>query len=63
MIYPYIGQTTPYPPRFWHSQGGSALVRNFLFFIFLFFFVKYSAFLNSAFLPNFEHFPEYHIYF
>ena len=31
------------PPRFWHSQGGSALVRNFLFFFF-FFFVKYSDF-------------------
>ena len=50
------------PPRFWHSQGGSALFRNFLFFYFLFF-VKYSDFSNSAFLPNFEHFPEYHIYF
>nr|DAV94181.1 MAG TPA: hypothetical protein [Caudoviricetes sp.] len=34
----------------------------FYFFIF-YFFVKYSNFLNSAFLPNFEHFPEYHIYF
>ena len=62
VIYRYIGQITPHPPRFWHSQGGSALVRNFSFFIFLFF-VKYSDFLNSAFLPNFEHFPEYHIYF
>ena len=57
----YRANCTPYP-RFWHSQGGSALVRNFLFFIFLFF-VKYSDFSNSAFLPNFEHFPEYHIYF
>ena len=50
------------PPRFWHSQGGSALVRFFLFFYF-FIFVKYSDFSNSAFLPNFEHFPEHHIYF
>lgn len=29
----YRANCTP-PPRFWHSQGGSALVRNFLFFIF-----------------------------
>ena len=35
VIYDYIGQTTPHPPRFWHSQGGSALFRKF--FIFLFF--------------------------
>ena len=35
VIYTYIGQTTPHPPRFWHSQGGSALFRKF--FIFLFF--------------------------
>lgn len=32
------------------------------FFIF-YFFVKYYDFNNSAFLPNFEHFREYHIYF
>ena len=57
----YRANHTP-PPRFWHSQGGSALVRNFLFFYFLFF-VKYSDFSNSAFLPTFEHFPEHHIYF
>jgi hypothetical protein len=50
------------PPRFWHSQGWSALVRNFFIFYFLFF-VKYSDFSNSAFLPNFEHFLEHHIYF
>lgn len=25
------------PPRFWHSQGGSALFRNFLFFLFFYF--------------------------
>ena len=62
VIYGYIGQIAPYPPHFWHSQGGSALVRNFLFFIFLFF-VKYSDFSNSAFLPNFEHFLEHYIYF
>ena len=57
----YRANHTP-PPVFWHSQGGSALVRKF--FIFLFFiFVKYYDFVNSAFLPNFEHFREYHIYF
>ena len=38
-LYLYRAIYTP-PPRFWHSQGGSALVRNFLFFIF----VKYSDF-------------------
>ena len=32
----YRANHTP-PPRFWHSQGGSALFRNFLFFYFLFF--------------------------
>ena len=62
VIYRYIGQITPHPPRFWHSQGGSALVRKFFIFYFLFF-VKYSDFSNSAFLPNFEHFLEHHIYF
>ena len=35
VIYRYIWQTTPHHPRFWHSQGGSALFRKF--FIFLFF--------------------------
>ena len=50
------------PPRFWHSQGGSALFRKF--FIFLFFiFVKYYDFANSTFLLNFDNFWEYHIYF
>lgn len=34
-LYLYRVIYTP-PPRFWHSQGGSALYRNFLFFIFLF---------------------------
>ena len=62
VIYRYIGQITPHPPRFWHSQGGSALVRKFFIFYF-FIFVKYSDFVNSAFLLNFEHFSEYHIYF
>ena len=37
VFYPYIGQTTPHPPRFWHSQGGSALFRKFYFFYFYFF--------------------------
>lgn len=31
----YRANHTPPPPRFWHSQGGSALFRKF--FIFLFF--------------------------
>lgn len=49
VIYTYIGQFTPHPPRFWHSQGGSALVRNFLFFIF----VKYSDFFKFRFSTEF----------
>lgn len=35
-LYLYRVIYTP-PPRFWHSQGGSALIRNFLFFIFYLF--------------------------
>ena len=35
VIYDYIGQITPHPPHFWHSQCGSALFQKF--FIFLFF--------------------------
>ena len=50
------------PHHFWHSQCGSALFRKFFIFYFLFF-VKYYDFANSAFLLNFEHFWEYHIYF
>ena len=52
VIYDYIGQITPHPPHFWHSQGGSALFRKFFIFLFLFF-VKYYDFANSAFLLNF----------
>ena len=37
VIYDYIGQITPHPPLFWHSQGGSALFRKFFIFYFLFF--------------------------
>ena len=55
-------QNTPHPTPFWHSQGGSALVRKFFIF-FIFSFVKYADFINSVFLLNFEHFLEYHIYF
>lgn len=56
-LYLYRVIYTP-PPRFWHSQGGSALIRFFIFFYFFYFyfFVKYSDFSNSAFLPNFEYF-------
>ena len=57
----YRVNNTPHP-RFWHSQGWSALFRKFFIFYFLFF-VKYYDFANSAFLLNFEHFWEYHIYF
>lgn len=53
-LYLYRANCTPHP-RFWHSQCGSALVRKFFIFYFLFF-VKYYDFTNSAFLPNFEHF-------
>ena len=42
-LYLYRVIYTPPPPRFWYSQGRSALVRIFLFFYFLFF-VKYSDF-------------------
>lgn len=58
----YRANHTPHP-RFWHSQGGSALFRKFFIFLFFIFFVKYYDFAYSAFLPNFENFWEYHIYF
>ena len=57
----YRVNNTPHP-HFWHSQGGSALFQKFFIFLFLFF-VKYYDFANSAFLPNFDNFWEYHIYF
>ena len=57
----YRANHTPHP-RFWHSQGGSALFRKFFIFYFLFF-VKYYDFANSAFLLNFDNSWEYHIYF
>ena len=57
----YRANHTPHP-HFWHSHGGSALFRKFFIFLFLFF-VKYYDFANSAFLPNFDNFWEYHIYF
>ena len=62
VIYDYIGQITPHPPTFSTSSVGQLSSENFLFFYFLFF-VKYYDFANSAFLLNFEHFWEYHIYF
>ena len=40
------------PPRFWHSQGGSALIRNFLFFIF-FIFCKILWFFKFRFSTEF----------
>lgn len=57
----YRANHTP-PPAFGTRRVGQLSSENFLFFYFLFF-VKYYDFINSAFLPNFEHFPEYHIYF
>ena len=62
VIYAYIGQTTPHTPTFGTRRVGQLSSENFLFFYFLFF-VKYYDFAYSAFLPNFEHFWEYHIYF
>ena len=62
VFYRYIGQITPHPPVFSTRRVGQLFSENFLFFLF-FIFVKYSDFSNSAFLPNFEHFPKHHIYF
>ena len=62
VIYDYIGQITPHPPTFGTRRVGQLSSENFLFFLFLFF-VKYYDFANSAFLPNFDNFWEYHIYF
>lgn len=62
VIYRYIGQITPHPPFLALAGWGSSLPKIFIFLFFIFF-VKYSDFLNSAFLPNFEHFWEHHIYF
>ena len=50
------------PPTFGTSRVGQLSSENFLFFYFLFF-VKYYDFANSAFLPNFDNFWEYNIYF
>ena len=55
VIYAYIGQTTPHTPTFGTRRVGQLSSENFLFFYFLFF-VKYYDFVNSYFLPNFEHF-------
>ena len=57
----YRANYTP-PPTFGTRSVGQLSSENFLFFLFLFF-VKYYDFANSAFLLNFEHFWEYHIYF
>ena len=66
VVYAYIGQTTPHTPRFWHSQGGSALFRKFfIFFIFIFckilwfcqfnFSTEFWAFLRISYLLFFLH--------
>ena len=59
-----VNYTTP-PPLLTLAWWVSSLPKIFYFFYFLFFifFVKYYDFANSAFLPNFENFWEYHIYF
>ena len=62
VLYLYRANHTPHTPVFDTRRVGQLSSEIFLFFYFLFF-VKYSDFSNSAFLPNFEHFPEYHIYF
>ena len=62
VIYRDIWQITPHHPVFGTRRVGQLSSENFLFFYFLFF-VKYYDFANSAFLLNFEHFWEYHIYF
>lgn len=53
---------TPPPPFLTLAGWVSSRPKIFYFFIF-YFFVKYYDFVNSAFLPNFEHFLEHHIYF
>lgn len=62
VLYLYRANHTPTPPVFGTRRVGQLSSEIFLFFYFLFF-VKYSDFSNSAFLPNFEHFPKHHIYF
>ena len=58
----YRANNTPPHPLLALAGWVSSLPKFFIFFYFLFF-VKYYDFANSAFLPNFEHFWEYHIYF
>lgn len=62
VLHLYRANHTPTPPFLALAEWVSSLPKIFLFFYFLFF-VKYSDFSNSAFLPNFEHFPKHHIYF
>lgn len=50
-LYLYRVIYTP-PPRFWHSQGGSALIRFFYFFIF-YFFCKILRFFKFRFSTEF----------
>lgn len=44
------------PPPFLALAGWVSSRPNFFYFFYFLFFVKYSDFINSAFLPNFEHF-------
>ncbi len=51
VLYVCRANCTP-PPRFWHSQGRSALFRKFLFFIF-YFFCKILRFFQFSFSTEF----------
>ena len=53
-LYLYRAIYTP-PPRFGTRRVGQ-LSSEIFFFLFFIYFVKYSDFSNSAFLPNFEYF-------
>lgn len=54
-LYLYRVIYTP-PPPFLALAGGVSSHPKFFIFLFFYFFVKYSDFSNSAFLPNFEYF-------
>ena len=51
VLWVYRANYTP-PPRFWHSQGGSALLRNFFIFLF-FYFCKILRFCQFRFSTEF----------
>lgn len=59
----YLYRVIYTPPPVFGTRRVGQLSSEIFYFLFFLFFVKYSDFVNSAFLPNFEHFPEHHIYF